>query len=404
MTLDVRTMMLVMAGINLLFAGLLALVDKHAGDVRGARQWAVAELCFGIALGLTATLTLMPQPMMIGFIAAIMGLGIGLRYNGIEAFKGQACRYWIPAALIALLAAQSIWFSVVNDNAQGRIVSNWLVLALANAACASALFVRVPQPLRTAYWLAGGSFIVLALAMLLRAVFALLLPPESISLFSPSNVNPPVFFIANLAQMSLSCSLVLMINYRLADDLVALAATDSLTGLLNRRSLDQAALRLSAHARRSGRPLAIVVIDVDHFKLINDQYGHPAGDEVLRWLATLMQSAIRSEDYLARIGGEEFSILLPASCEAEAAVLGERIRSEFAQLTVPWASANLRCTLSVGVADSTAAGADLAGLLAAGDNALYRAKREGRNRVALFSMGPSSFVAAQSQPRRALAE
>ena len=266
------------------------------------------------------------------------------------------------------------------------------------------MFVRVPQPLRTAYWLAGGSFIVLSLAMLLRAVFALLLPPESISLFSPSNVNPPVFFIANLAQMSLSCSLVLMINYRLADDLVALAATDSLTGLLNRRSLDQAALRLSAHARRSGRPLAIVVIDVDHFKLINDQYGHPAGDEVLRWLATLMQSAIRSEDYLARIGGEEFSILLPASCEAEAAVLGERIRSEFAQLTVPWASANLRCTLSVGVADSTAAGADLAGLLAAGDNALYRAKREGRNRVALFSMGPSSFVAAQSQPRRALAE
>jgi diguanylate cyclase len=299
-------MMLVMAGINLLFAGLLALVDKHAGDVRGARQWAVAELCFGIGLGLTSTLTTMPQPMMIGLIAAILGLGIGLRYNGIEAFKGQACRYWIPAALIALLAAQSIWFTVVYDNAQGRIVSNWLVLALSNAACASALFVRVPQPLRTAYWLAGGSFIVLAIAMLLRAVFALMLPPESISLFSPSNVNPPVFFVANLAQMSLSCSLVLMINYRLADDLVALAATDSMTGLLNRRSLDQAALRLSAHARRSGRPLAILVIDVDHFKLVNDQHGHPAGDEVLRWLATLMQSAIRSEDYLARIGGEEF--------------------------------------------------------------------------------------------------
>jgi diguanylate cyclase len=403
-TLDVRTMMLVMAGINLLFAGLLALVDKHAGDVRGAKQWALGELCFGIALGLTSTLTTLPNPVMIGVIAAILGLGIGLRYNGIEAFKGQACRYWISAVLIAILATQSIWFTVVHDSAQGRIVSNWLVLALANAACASALFVRVPQPLRTAYRLAGGSFIVLSLAMLLRAVFALLLPPESISLFSPSNVNPPVFFVANLAQMSLSCSLVLMINYRLADDLVALAATDSLTGLLNRRSLDQAALRMSAHARRSGRPLAVLMIDVDHFKRINDEHGHPAGDEVLRWLATLMQSAIRSEDYLARIGGEEFCILLPASHEADAAALGERIRSEFSQLTVPWAGASLRCTLSVGVADSLAAGTDLAGLLAAGDNALYRAKREGRNRVALFSVGPSSFVAAPSQPRRALAE
>jgi diguanylate cyclase (GGDEF)-like protein len=95
---------------------------------------------------------------------------------------------------------------------------------------------------------------------------------------------------------------------------------------------------------------------------------------------------------------------MPASGEADAAVLGERIRSEFAQLTVPWAGASLRCTLSVGVADSTTAGTGLAGLLAAGDNALYRAKRDGRNRVALFSMGPSSFVAQESQPRRALAE
>lgn len=385
-------MMLVMAGINLLFAGLLALVDKHAGTVRGAKQWAVAELCVGIALGLTSTLTTMPQPWLLGLIATILGLGVGLRYNGIEAFKGQPCRYWISAVLIALLAAQSIWFSVVHDNAQARIVSNWLVLGLANAACAAALFVRVPQPLRTAYWLAGGSFIVLALAMLVRAVFAMLQPPESVSLFSPSSVNPTVFFIANLAQMSLCCSLVLMINYRLADDLVALAATDSLTGLPNRRSLVQSAVRLSAYAKRSGRPLSILMIDVDHFKRINDEYGHPAGDEVLRRLAALMQSVVRSQDHLARIGGEEFCVLLPSTGEAEAAVLAERIRNEYAQLRVKWAGTTLQGTISIGVADSFAAGTDLAALLAAGDNALYRAKRDGRNRVALFSVGPSTFA------------
>jgi diguanylate cyclase (GGDEF)-like protein len=385
MNIDVRTMMLVMAAINLLFAGLLALVGMHAGTIKGARQWALAELCFGIGFGLTSTLTAMPQPAMVGLIAALLALGTGLRFNGIEAFKGQPVRYSIPAALIALLATQSIWFSVVNDNPAGRIVANWLVLGLANAACAAALCVRVAQPLRTAYWLAGASFVVMSFSMLMRAAFAYLQPPESLLLFSPSNVNPTVFLIANLAQTSLSCSLVLMINYRLADDLLALAATDSLTGLRNRRSLIQSAVRLSAYARRSGRPLAILVIDVDHFKLINDQHGHPAGDEVLRSLAGLMQSMIRSEDYLARIGGEEFCIVLPSTSEAAAAVLAERIRSEFAQLQVPWAGQTLHGTISIGVADSLSAGADLAGLMVAGDNTLYRAKHDGRNRVALFS-------------------
>lgn len=404
MNLDVRTMMLVMAAINLLFAGLLALVARQAGAVRGARQWALAELCFGLGLGVTSTLAAMPHPWMIGLIAALIALGVGLRFNGIETFKGQPCRYWIPAALIAVMAAQSFWFSVLHDNAQGRIVANWLVLGLANGACACALFVPVRQPLRTAYWLAGASFLVLAFSMLLRAVFALMLPPESISLFSASDVNPTVFLIASLCQTSLSCSLVLMINYRLADDLAALAATDSLTGLLNRRSLEEAAVRLSAHAMRKLRPLAILVIDVDHFKLINDKHGHPAGDEVLRSLATLMQAEIRSEDYLARIGGEEFCVLLPSSSEAEASVLAERIRSEFAQLQVAWAGVTLRGTLSVGVADSHAAGTELAGLMAAGDNALYRAKRDGRNRVAQYSAAAAEISNVEPQRLQALAE
>lgn len=395
-------MMLVMAGINLLFAGLLALVGMHAGPVKGPRQWALAELCFGIGLGLTAMLHAMPPPWVIGMIAASLALGIGLRYNGIEAFKGRRPQYWIPAALIALLAAQTLWFSVVHNNPQGRIVANWIVLGLANGACALALLVRVAQPLRAAYWLAGASFVVMSVIMLLRAGVVFMQDPNAVGLFAPSNINPTVFLVANLAQASLSCSLVLMINYRLADHLTSLASTDSLTGLLNRRSLSEAAVRLSAYAQRNGLTLSILVIDVDHFKVINDEYGHPAGDEVLCRLAEQMQSAIRSEDYLARIGGEEFCMLLPSTNEAEAAVLAERIRLAFAQLEIPWAGKDLRRTISIGVADSMSAGADLDGLLAAGDRALYRAKNAGRNKVALYSTSVASLLLAQSRATMAM--
>jgi diguanylate cyclase (GGDEF)-like protein len=395
--LDVRTMMFIMAGINLLFACLLALVGKHAGPARGPKQWALAELCFGIGLGMTAMLHAMPPPWMIGLIAALLALGIGLRFNGIQAFKGQRPRYWIPVALIALLAAQSLWFSVVRNDPQTRIVANWLVLGLANGACALALFVRVAQPLRTAYWLAGASFVVMSIIMILRSVSVAMQAPEAVGLFAPSSINPTVFLIANLAQASLSCSLVLMINYRLAGRLTALAATDSLTGLLNRRSLTEAAVRLSAYAQRNGRALSILIIDIDHFKRINDEHGHPAGDAVLCQLATLMQAAIRSEDYLARIGGEEFCILLPSTSEAEAAVLAERLRAGFAQLPIAWEGVTMKTTISIGIADSLSAGADLDGLMAAGDRALYRAKNAGRDRVALYSSSVASLLLAQSR-------
>ncbi|MEO7496299.1 MAG: GGDEF domain-containing protein [Massilia sp.] len=397
--LDLRTVMVMMAGINLLFAALLALVALHADTVKGARQWAVGTLLLGVAYAAAGLLMSSPPAGILVTLAVILALGLGLMYNGIEAFEDKPCSYRLTIALAAWMALQTCWFTVVREDVQGRIAANWLVYSLVNLACARALFVRIAQPLRTAYWLAAASFLAIAAATMARAAVAIFSPANTVHLFATSTVNPSVFFVASLAQMSLSFALVLMINYRLANDLRQLASTDSLTGLLNRGSLENELSRLAARAERSGEALSVMMIDVDHVKHVNDRFGHPAGDEVLRRLAALMQSLIRRGDYLGRYGGEEFCIVLPGADADDAAALAERLRQRYADLRVKWEGAVLRGTVSIGIADAHACGAAVAPLMAAADRALYRAKEGGRNQVARHAGGPAAPQSEPDSPR-----
>lgn len=385
MNLDLRTVMLMMAGVNLLFAGNLMLVGLHAGAVKGARQWALGHLCLGLSFAAAGFSLTSPPAWVIVLLATLIAVGLGLLYNGIEAFKGKRCNYALPLALAALMATQNIWFAVLHDDVQGRIAANWFVYSLVNAACARSLFVRIEQPLRTAYWLAAASFSFIALATAVRAADAVLSGAGAVRLFEPNAASSPAFFVAGMAQISLSFALALMINYRLADDLRRLAATDALTGLLNRGSLESEAARIAARAARTGENIALILIDVDYFKGVNDLHGHPAGDEVLRQLAVLMTTMIRRGDCLGRYGGEEFCIVLPATSEASAAVLAERLRQGYADLRVAWSGELLSGSVSIGVTDARLAGCDMAALVAAADAALYRAKNDGRNRVVLYS-------------------
>ncbi len=383
--LDLRTVMLMTAGVNLLFAGILMLVGRQAGAIKGVRQWALGDLCIGLSFAAAGFLPKPPSTWVIVLLATTVGVGLGLLYSGIEAFKGKRCNYTVPVALGALMAIQNIWFSVLHDDVQGRIAANWLVYSLVNAACAHRLFVRIEKPMRTAYWLAAASFAFMALATGARAAGAVLSAVSEVRLFEANTAGQSAFFLASMAQISLSFGLVLMINYRLADDLRRLAAIDALTGLLNRGSLESEAARLASRAARAGGNIALIMIDVDKFKGINDRYGHPAGDEVLRQLAALMTVMTRSGDCLGRYGGEEFCMVLPDTSEADAAVLAERLRQRYADLRVAWRGEMLSGSISIGVADARLAGVDMAAMASAADMALYRAKDDGRNRVVLYS-------------------
>lgn len=168
----------------------------------------------------------------------------------------------------------------------------------------------------------------------------------------------------------------------LQKQLQELSMTDGLTSLRNRRAFDQQLPAALEHARRYGRSLSLVIIDVDHFKAINDAYGHDAGDAILRGIAQLIASGSRQTDYTARIGGEEFAILLPETALFDGLQFAEKLRASVAASTIRVGDTGHRVTVSIGIANVPHSQVrDPEELFRAADQALYRAKANGRNRV-----------------------
>ena len=160
-----------------------------------------------------------------------------------------------------------------------------------------------------------------------------------------------------------------------------LASTDALTGLPNRQAIMGKAKTEFSRARRYERPLSLVMIDVDHFKSINDTYGHAAGDHVLTNVGHILGDSLRESDILARIGGEEFVLLLPDTPKANAEHVAERMREQLANSTIKYQNIEISITASFGVAAITAEDDTLEQMLGRADLAMYEAKNNGRNQV-----------------------
>lgn len=171
--------------------------------------------------------------------------------------------------------------------------------------------------------------------------------------------------------------------------LAAAARTDPKTGLLNATAWQREADAELVRAHRSSSSLALLLIDVDHFKRVNDSHGHLIGDEVLRSLAAELRQQVRESDVVGRFGGEEFTVLLPRTDAADAHGIAERLRASARRMSVAAADARIQVTVSIGVALLGQHGRDLFELLAAADVALYKAKDAGRDQV---------HVSAQTAP------
>ena len=192
--------------------------------------------------------------------------------------------------------------------------------------------------------------------------------------------------------------------YRIEEEMRSLASHDSLTGLLSRHAFFDRAANYVSLARRDQTVFSVLLADLDHFKSINDRFGHPAGDAVLKLFADVVNSVARRSDIVGRIGGEEFAMLLPSTGKAEALEFSNRLHAAIDKAVLKHQNRIIEYTASIGVAASDpaagdsaagdpAAGDSLDGLLAQADRALYEAKRDGRNRT----------VVARDSDRRAAA-
>lgn len=191
--------------------------------------------------------------------------------------------------------------------------------------------------------------------------------------------------------VGMACVIMLVIRsfrqkaFLLEKELLLISRHDNLTGAFNRGYLSELASREIALAKRHGRSLAAAMLDIDHFKQVNDTYGHDIGDQVIQLLAHTCQDNLRMIDHFGRIGGEEFACILPETGEAAAMLCAERLRHGIAALRIDTPQGPLQFTVSIGVAILKPCHAEWSELLKEADTALYRAKREGRNRVVLAS-------------------
>jgi hypothetical protein len=209
-----------------------------------------------------------------------------------------------------------------------------------------------------------------------RVLGALLLYSSAPGAFSEREL---AYFTAVGKQLSIALE-----NAAMHQRATELSYIDPLTGLFNRRYLEEA---LDTEVRRAARyslPLAVNMVDIDHFKIYNDTHGHTRGDEALRAVARRLREQIRNADIIARYGGEEFVIILPMTTKPHARLVAEKLRTAIAATVIDPADPDARLTISVGVAAFPSDSSTVMGLLQAADAALYAAKDAGRNRVEAF--------------------
>jgi diguanylate cyclase (GGDEF)-like protein len=345
-------------------------------------RWAAVEGHFAMAwLLLSAGLMLYVPPWPAGSaprnLADLMIIAaIALQHRGMALHWAQrpSDRGYLAILAIALL---TVVLSLPLERGHGVRVANVCVGVAVSLVATVWLVWRRGRPSAPIFAaIVAGGYAVLAAALFARAVQAVTVAPSTkISIDAPGHLNVPfailVMFIGgliNLAQIRLVLS-------RVVNQLTRQAQTDSLTGTMNRRGLMQCLEPLHLRARQAGHAYVILMIDVDHFKAINDRHGHAEGDEVLKRVAGGLRDGLRAGDVIARWGGEEFCVVLPRTELAEAHALAERLKLQIA------ADATPRVTVSIGVAESVVEMQRPEDVIRRADEALYRAKEAGRNRV-----------------------
>lgn len=389
MNIAFYTMTLMFSVLTLLLSGFLVLSASYARSIRGVWSWAAASFCYSLAsFIISISVTATENRWLVGLLAVLVMTAVSMQFSGIQAFQKRRISWSVPLLLVGAAFGQCVFFSLAYPNSASwaRAIANSIIFALANAVCARALLIRIAKPLRTAYWVTGTAFALIAVASVNRAIMIFVSRPDVLSaLPAPVPFDPARFFFTSLLQICVTFGFILMMNCRLVMDAQEMAIRDGLTGALNRRSLEDEMTRLTAHCARTGDSLAVMMIDVDQFKSINDRFGHQFGDKVLRHLASLTQSLIRKDDYFARYGGDEFCVVLLSSSENRASILAERLCVAIASRAMEFRNETVQSTISIGIADSAHVGLEFRALVAAADLALYGAKKDGRNRMKLHS-------------------
>ena len=381
---DLKTIIFMSMLLTFMLSMLLAITRTHHKEVHGPGYWAVGNLVIG--LGMVLVLIQLDAPKVIFLPSmALIGAGLSLYINGIQAFIGRKPDHRIPIIVFGLLALIDAYFMLIRHDILLAIVLSALIFSAIYFYSARLTFSRDEGVVGNLFWIVSSLYLLMALLMLGRAVYASQASAEVFESFATWPINAYTFMLGAVSQFFISSLFVLMLSYKLNQSLESIATIDGLTSILNRRGLEDAALKMQDMCKRINLSMTVILIDIDHFKKVNDKYGHLTGDDVLRHIAKVVAGILRSSDVFGRYGGEEFCAFLPNTTESDAIGLAERIRAGVEASPLKLDRGPIKTTISIGVADSVRAGYDFKGLIAAADGALYSAKNGGRNQVVSYT-------------------
>ncbi|MEK6751185.1 MAG: GGDEF domain-containing protein [Chloroflexota bacterium] len=367
--LQTATMLLSLAMLVQAFSFFLQFVLVR--EYQGIRTVSMAYLGIAIGIFLATLRGFLPAFLSIILSNYFLAIGVALYYVGISRFVSEKYNRMLVTAALAPVIILFPYFTYGNDNITARIV----LIGFSGALLYGGIAFPLLRMRRTAYRftanLLGVSFIIQSLAMVFRTVGLALYPVRDV--FEPNGFLSVISMVVFATTFLSAQIFLLMIGQRLQSDLGELARVDSLTSVLNRRAMAQLLDAEFSRRMRTRMDFSILLIDLDHFKSINDSYGHKAGDLVLHEVAQRMRGSLRAQDFISRWGGEEFLVLLPVTGPREALEIGERLRIVIGGGQFSVGDDFISVTASIGMAHSNYCD-NLEKIYKYADVALYKAK------------------------------
>jgi diguanylate cyclase (GGDEF)-like protein len=385
MNLDVNTLFMVTIYVEAILGLLLLFAWVQNTSIHGVAWWGFAHLLRAASVMLFGMYGSAPDLISIDLANALLFTAFAVTWTGARVFDGRPVEpvYMVTGAVIWLLVCR---LPVLTDAVGTRALIASGIITSYTWLTAFEFWRGRSEPL-VSRWPAIFMLFAHGALFLLRTPLVTLLPWTSANSHMYNSVWLTVLsFEALLFTISIAFILLAMAKERTELRHRTAAMVDPLTGIANRRAFVQEAALLSKRHSGAPRPTAVLLIDLDHFKSINDRFGHALGDRVLEIFSDTARQSVRTTDLLGRLGGEEFAVVLTDTKEDKALAVAERIREGFAKAAQDVESRPVGATVSIGLVHCDAPELDVPELLAQADQALYFAKERGRNRVEIAKL------------------
>ncbi len=378
--LDTRTMMVMLVLSTLVSSLLMWLTQRRQQVGQGILVWALSYVVFSLAFLMMAMRDLAPATITVVLPNLLIFSAIGLMTEAIRRALELPKLVRRRTVFIVAVAMLAFCLVAVSGSSYQQRVYAISILMLPLATYPALLLLRGGERDERARRFLGITFASIGVLMLVRLLTGITGVHVSKGLHDVSWVHSTFYLAVFVIFYAMGIGFMLMTRERLVMDLARRATTDALTGAYNRHAFDPIAETALAQIDRHRQPVSLLMVDLDHFKNVNDRYGHLVGDQVLQAITQVIRRELRSGDVLARYGGEELALLLPGTDAHAARQLGERLRDRIETTQLPFANEPLHLTASFGLATASQTEM-LHDLIQAADQALYAAKAGGRNQL-----------------------